>query len=111
MAYETKREIDEFIVEEKDSYIEVKPKFTLITPEMEKKLIGFLNTTYFGVKCDIRLNLSEMKYIPSNTRLVILDFAKEMKKQSRKFYILGAPKSLVNFLKRFQLEGIIRLES
>jgi ABC-type transporter Mla MlaB component len=101
------KELDEFLLAEKDSHIEVKPKFTQITPEMEAKLIQLLNTAYFAVKSDIRLDLSDMKYVTSRTRLVILDFSKEMKKESRKFSVIGAPKSFLSFLNRFQINGLI----
>lgn len=101
------RDIEDFLLKEKDNHIEVKPKFTVITLEMEKKLIAILNTAYFAIKSDIRLDLSDMEYVSARTRLVILDFSKEMKKESRKLSLLGAPPSFINFIKRFKMDDLI----
>lgn len=101
--------IEDFILQEKDTYIEIKLEVEELTLETEQKLIELLHTAYFAVKNDLQINLEDIKHISPTTLLRILEFATEMKKESRNTSLVFAPRSIQFFIHRFGFSDLLKV--
>lgn len=98
-----------FLLQEKDSIIEIKLQAEELNKEIESKLIQLLHTAYFSIKNNLQLNLEEISHIPPTTLVILLDFAREMQKECRTTSLINAPQSVKFFVHRFELEDLIRV--
>ncbi len=101
--------IEYFILQEKDSIIEIKLEVEELTIEIEKKLIEILHTAYFAVKNDLQINLEDISHVPSLTLLRLLEFAREMQKESRTTFLINSPSSVKFFLRRFEFADLLKV--
>lgn len=102
-------QIEDFILQEKDTYIEIKLKAKELTPETEKKLIELLNTAYFAVKNNLHINLEYLNHISPNTLLRLLELAIEMEKECRITSLTCAPPSIQFFIYRFGFSDVLKI--
>ncbi|MCX7998701.1 MAG: hypothetical protein N3A69_07080 [Leptospiraceae bacterium] len=98
-----------FLLQEKDSVIEIKLQAEELNKDIESKLIQLLHTAYFSIKNNLQINLEDISHIPPTTLVTLLDFAREMQKECRTTSLINAPNSVKFFLRRFELESVLKV--
>ena len=98
-----------FLIKESEHMVQIQFLFSVVTPEIEQEINGFLTTLYFGVRTYINLDLKEVRYLVLKTTSYLMGLGWELSLSKRKLIITNPPLSLSRFLKTLEINKFVSL--